>query len=339
MPAVPPPTIDDLLRILANAQLTVTSVDGDYSTSPEMILNLRFSRSSLGESAVYVFENPSLILRQLSELLNQLLDAKVDIAMEGVYRDRTVKSIEDCIAFMQQELRQDTASLGTLYTKMRRDHLTDAICYLRELGRRRRDIDERQAKAAQREAAERVRKAADEEIKRREKEERDRKDREGQEAKRRKWAEEEEREQKRRSGQTSDSGYARDSAEARMWETYRAMGGFDRFTENQRKTFDDVFREAFEGKGFYSESNYQKKYEYKRYGGRSEQAKTPPPNTKRKWHEILGVAPGANRDEIRKAARRMTGALHPDKPENRTPEKLAELQAVNEAKAEGLGGI
>lgn len=318
MPAVPPPTIDDLLRILANAQLTVTSVDGDYSTSPEMILNLRFSRSSLGESAVYVFENPSLILRQLSELLNQLLDAKVDIAMEGVYRDRTVKSIEDCIAFMQQELRQDTASLGTLYTKMRRDHLTDAICYLRELGRRWRDIDERQAKAAQREAAERVRKAADEEIKRREKEERDRKDREGQEAKRRKWAEEEEREQKRRSGQTSDSGYARDSAEARMWETYRAMGGFDRF---------------------YGESNYQKKYEYKRYGGRSEQAKTPPPNTKRKWHEILGVAPGANRDEIRKAARRMTGALHPDKPENRTPEKLAELQAVNEAKAEGLGGI
>jgi hypothetical protein len=328
MPAVPPPTIDDLLRILANATLTATPVDSHYSTSPQMILNLGFSRSSLGESAVYVFENPSLILQQLSELLKQLLDAKVDMSLEGAYRDRTVKSIEDCIAFMQQELRQDTASLGTLYTKMRRDHLTDAICYLRELDRRRRDIDERQAKAAQREAAERVRKAADEEIKRREREEeeRDRKDREGQEAKRRKWAREEEEERKRRSSKTSDSGYARGSKEEAMWNAFRAAGGFEGFTA--RKDFKDAFEQTF-GYG-----NYKDQYdEFKR--------STPPPSSpgKRKWFEVLGVKPGASRDEIRKAARAKTGALHPDKPGNRTPDKLAELQAVNEAKAEGLGGI
>jgi DnaJ-domain-containing protein 1 len=65
---------------------------------------------------------------------------------------------------------------------------------------------------------------------------------------------------------------------------------------------------------------------------------TPPPSdpNKKPWYEVLGISASANASEIRRAARKLTKALHPDKPENRTPENEALLREINEAKATGL---
>jgi uncharacterized protein YbjQ (UPF0145 family) len=341
----PIPTLNDILTILENVESITASFDtSGYSfsnaeTSEYITLNFRFRRSAIGfKAAPFVFEYPRSLFPEIARAIRKLYQEQPE-NLERAYREVTKKSIADVMGFVEQEMKQDTNALGTLYTKMRREHFQDALKYLRELGRRRRDADERM----EHEAEERLRKAADEEIKRREQAERERQDREGQEAKRRRWEDEEEARRKRRSKQTSDSGYARGSREETLWNAYRAAGGFEHFNQDAKKSFDDIFRQAFEG-GFYgtadyagtssNRSTYEEAFRQKR-GGRS----TPPPNGKRKWYEVLGCAPGANRDEIRKAARAKTGDLHPDKPGNRTPEKLAELQAVNEAKAEGLGGI
>lgn len=57
----------------------------------------------------------------------------------------------------------------------------------------------------------------------------------------------------------------------------------------------------------------------------------PAPGAARKWFDILGVTPGASKDEIHAAYRKLASANHPDK--GGTAEAMA---AVNKARDEGL---
>jgi hypothetical protein len=335
----PTPTLDEILTILENVESISAAFDtSGYSfpnaeTAEYITLNFRFRRGAVGfKAAPFVFEYPRSLFPEIAKIIRKLYQEQ-SASMEAVYRERTKKSISDVMAFIEQEMKQDTNALGTLYTKMRREHFQDALKYLRELSRRRDDIEAKQVYETER----RAREAIDEEIARREKAAREKADREGQEAKRRKWAEDEERERKRRTGQTSDSGYARGSKEERMWNAFREAGGFEKFNEERAKSnFDDLFSRAFYG-GDYAN---QQRYNYQSHSGKgSGETRTPPPpvDGKRRWYEVLGCAPGATRDQIRAAARQAAKGLHPDKNKNSADgEKFKE---ITEAKAEGLAGI
>ena len=73
------------------------------------------------------------------------------------------------------------------------------------------------------------------------------------------------------------------------------------------------------------------------FGSRN-RSSTPKNNTgKRPWHEVLGVAVSASKDEIKKAYRKLAAKYHPDRyKEKDGHEKMAE---INTARDTGLGGL
>lgn len=335
------PSLDDLLSIFSTAEHMRATFEGDFTsgfpsgeTASTITLSFTFRRTRLDYSAApFAFEYPSKlfpeIVKQL-ELLKELLG--LSSMMEEAYRfGDSKKSIEDAISFMEQELNQDVRGLGSLYTKMRREHFEATVKYLRELARRRQEAEARLAGARKRQAEEASRQSADNERKRREQTEKAKA-----EAHRR-WEAEEAERIKRRKSQTSDSGYARGSAEGRAWQAFREAGGF----EDLKGTFhyDDI-RKAYEEeirRRQAKEEDYQYGFYSDPFGTHRNQRASPPPGARKKWFEILGCAAGASGDEIRKAARQVAKGLHPDK--NKDPEAAKKFKEISEAKAEGLQGL
>lgn len=333
---LPPPSLDELLAILSsNPELSASPGYNDTMT-----LNFTFKRPNFAAGSKYVFEYPSLIFPEIKKQLELLRELLASIrVLEDAYRfGDPKKSIDDSIAFLEQELNQDVRGLGSLYTNMRREHLNASMKYLRELGRRRRDAEEMASAFKRRQAEEHeARRKADEE---------DERKRYKEEAHRR-WDEQEAAARRRQQSKTSESGYTRGSPEEAAWEAFRQGGGFEhmrgknhyedsfrrateeeiRRRQNKAKSpppnydFNDFFRDAFSGG---NNSNHR-------------QSPPPPSGTKRKWFEILGCPAGSTADQIRKAARQASKGLHPDK--NKDPEAMKKFQEISEAKAEGLQGL
>lgn len=346
------PTLEELLAILASAEnprATFIREDNSFpnsETAASITLSFTFRREKLNSmasgwgAADYVFAYPTKLfpemLKQL-ELLREMLG--LSSMMEDAYRfGDPKKSIEDAISFMEQELNQDTGSLGTLYTKQRREHFEATVKYLRELDRRRRESEARLDAA-------RKRRAESE----RQNYERDRQ--REREEKHRKWEEEEAKKRRWQRERTTDSGYAKGSEEEKIWEAFRAAGGF----ENMRGAnhFEDAMRAAAaeelrrrareERKKSY-DSDYKSRYEYTsgwnpfgNFDGQTSTPPPPPPPGKKKWYEILGCAAGADANTIRRAARKAASGLHPDK--NKDPKAAERFKEISEAKAEGLQGL
>lgn len=331
------PTLDDLISILSTAENLRASFnreDGSFpnsETAQTITLSFTIRRTRLDFSAEpFAFSFPTKILPETAkqlELLRELMG--ISHMMEDAYRfGDPKKSIDDAIAFIEQEMKQDTNGLGTLYTKMRQEHFTATLKYLVELRRRREEAEARLAGARKRrdDANAKAREEAD---------------RRGQEEKRRKWEEEEKQRRAWQKGRTSDSGYAKGSPEEKLWEAFRMGGGFDDL--RGRNHFDD-FRKAAEEelrrrgqKASWTEYEFMGGGTYSNDYGKNEQPKSPPPSSKRKWFEVLGCAAGADANEIRRAARNAAKGLHPDK--NKDPKAADRFKEISEAKAEGLGGL
>lgn len=316
-----PPTLDELIDLLSK-------MDGVEATSflqvDQIGVTLKFSKAKLGSVGIHAFNAPTQMVR---ELFQQLVMYKAyrlrDEMNESLFRAQgTTKTIEDAIAFLEQELKQDTSSLGTLYTKMRRDHFKDAISYLTELSRRREEGDRKAREERQRREQEEIKRKLDEEIRRREQEQRRREAEEAKAEAHRRWERQEEERRKRYGERTSDSGYARGSAEDRAWTEFFAAGGFGQYRSffNDSEAFHRAFYEGMKGA----------------YGGKQEEKPSSPP-AKKKWYEILGCKAGATRDEIRRAFRKAAKGLHPDT--NKNPADAERFKEISEAKAEGLDGL
>lgn len=116
-------------------------------------------------------------------------------------------------------------------------------------------------------------------------------------------------------------------------------------------SFDQDFADAFAGAREYWEktfkedmhSSFHEGFFYNRGFGHQQRKQQDQPKARNKgrapWHEVLGVPVNSDEATIKKAWRVLASALHPDKPENRTPEKLEKLKDVNTAKDEGLRGL
>jgi hypothetical protein len=316
--ATPPPSLEDLLTILTRvSNLRVNFMNLTDPKGDTVELCFEFKRSNLGPAATYVFEYPSLIFPAILTLLH------ADEAMEAAFRTPKQRTIEDCIAFMENEYKNIGShyGLGQLYAAQAGAAFSCTIGYLRELDRRRREIDRRQAAGA-----EARRKAAEEEIKRKVQEEIKRREEEVKRAKAEahaRWEKEEAEKRKWQQKKTSDSGYDQSKRPPPDYSYFE-----DLMNEARRQGFDEEMRHHFEGV-------FGNAFGYKDFG------KSPPPPSsggKRRWFEILGCKPNANRDEIRRAARQAAKGLHPDIPGQDTPENQGKIREINEAKAEGLQG-
>lgn len=112
------------------------------------------------------------------------------------------------------------------------------------------------------------------------------------------------------------------------------------FYEDQFESyFSDALRNAWRGyQANWEEEAFRNAFEGT-YSNR-EEPKTKARNKDRApWFEVLGVPVNANKATIKAAWRRKVKDLHPDKPENRTPENEQRIRDVNTAKDEGLRGL
>lgn len=330
MPAATPgpPSLEDLLTILSRvSNLRVNFVNITDPSGNTIELCFEFKRGNLGPAGIYVFEHPSMIFPAILALIG------ADEAMEHAFRaGDPAKTIDDCIAFIDQMARGIDPSMGPLFAQQARAHFASTLKYLNELSRRRREID-RRANAGE----ELRRKAAEEEVARKVKEEIKRREEEIKRAKREahaRWEKEEAAKAKGRSQRTSNSGYDPgkgpfNSGPPPGFKNEGPYGNMfeDMMNEARRQGWGEEFKTHFEG--VFGGSAF--------YGGNTA-APPPPSNGKRKWFEILGCKPAANRDEIRRAAREAAKGLHPDIPGQDTPENQAKIREINEAKAEGLQG-
>jgi hypothetical protein len=268
-------------------------------------LKYTFKREHLGPAGVYVFEHPSTIFTRIREMLI------ADDAREQQWRASDGARIADSIRYLQEKLKQ-VSGLNGLVDRMDETFYRSTIKYLAELGQRRLEIDKRM------DAAEKVRKAAEEdEIRRKVEEEIKRREHDRAQAKKEaheRWAREQEEKEKTKRRWTPPPGFGSfsDQESARtFWKNFA-----DYINEDDRDKFDGMFT------GW--------------YGERRQQAPPPPAGSGSKWFEILGCAPGASRDEIRRAAREAAKGLHPDK--NKNPADAEKFKTITEAKAEGLQG-
>lgn len=327
--ATPKPSLEDLLTILSRCsglRANFPDLSGGLSVAKDTVeICFKFKREHLGPSAKWVFEQPSTILPTLIELL------QYDDMLEKQFRAQGVnKTLDDCKAFIEQMAKSVDPSMGALYAKQARDHLSCTAAYLRELDRRRREAERRV-----KEAEEINRKAEEEELRRKVEEALRKEKAEKQRAKeeaRARWEREEAEKRQRDSKRTSDSG-----TNSNQKGPPPGGGNFwdDHFFEEMLRASGvdpNTFKQKFGGDPF--SKNYHSNF----YGGKSSFHSETPSGGKRKWFEVLGCAPGASRDEIRRAARERAKGMHPDIPGQDTPENQARIREINEAKAEGLQG-
>lgn len=306
MPAATPPPkpcLEDILTILSRCELGASFASPDSS---EITLNLRFKKAHLGPAGIYVFDWPSLLLATIRELL------AADEAMEKAFRAQSPRNtIEDVIGYLTLKHSQ-ISGLNGLSDRIDAAMFGSALQYLRELDRRRREIDRRAAadtEARRKSAEDEIRRRVEEEIRRREEEQRKAKE----EANRR-WAEEEAKKRKWQQNKTSDSGKSPPPGGSSFYDAYSSV--FEEFARA------------------YNRTNHRRFYDF----DYDSPPPPPPSGGKRKWFEILQCSPNATRDEIRRAARQAAKGLHPDIPGQDTPENQRRIREITEAKAEGLSG-
>lgn len=308
--ATPKPSLEDLLTILSRcSELRANYSDINDPNSIELCF--KFKKEHLGPAAQFVFSYPSTILPTLIELL------QFDDALEKEFRRGDPRNtIDHVISYIDQKLKM-VNSVGSMGIEGRLDSafLQATLKYLRELDRRRREADRRT-----KEAEELNRKREEEEIRRRVEEAILREKQEKQRAKeeaRARWEREEAEKAKRDSKRTSDSGTYGNAHYGNSWDKH-------------------FFEEMLRASGMNRES-FRKKF-YQEWGDPFNESHktTPPPSGKRRWYEVLGCPPGANRDQIRRAAREAAKGLHPDT--STDPQAKEKFQAISEAKAEGLAG-
>jgi hypothetical protein len=314
-----PPTLADLLALFGNA--VGPSATFPWGESLDVIhLTWSFKKEDLGEALwVYAGKWPSMIIPALVshlKLSGEMLG--VSTKLEDAFRtNQPVKSIDDAIAFLQQELSQDVHSIGTLYTKMRRDFLNATITYMMELGRRRREADER-LRETEILRKQRAREKTDREAEALRRAENERAKAEAHA----RWQRAEEDKARHNRKKTSDSGFNPSSQEEAFWKAFRDAGGFENF-----------------GGGGFREFNWE--FNWGNSGPKGRSPPPPPPSSsggKRRWFEVLGVQPNASKDEIKKAARKLASQFHPDKHRD-DPAMSRKMQEVNNARDEGLDGL
>lgn len=324
--ATPKPTLEELLIILSRSSgLRLNVLDNEDAYGGTVELCFKFKREHLGPAADWVFKNPSAIFPNLKELL------EFDDVLEKAYRaDDPRNTLEDCLAYIQQK-REYLRVLNGLSDKMDAAFFNSTLKYLSELIRRRRDADRRTA-----EANEARRKRDEEEIAAKVREEILRREQERQRAKAEahaRWEREESEKRKWQEKKTDDGSFGG-----------RGKAGPNPYTGFYEKAFrdagidpnDPMFRDAFRYAGFGDFGNSSNRRNYESPFGKAPPPPPPPTDGKRKWYEILGCAPGASRDEIRRAAREAAKGLHPDT--SKDPKAKEKFQEISEAKAEGLSG-
>lgn len=321
--ATPKPSLEDLLILLSRCSgLRINILDMADTHGNVAELCFKFDRRNLGPAGDWVFKNPSSIFPALKDFL------EFDETLEKAYRDGDPRNtIDDAIAYLEQKL-QTLRSWGGLEGAMDKAIFTSTLKYLRELSRRRRDADRRT-----KEAEEARRKNDEEEIKRKVEEEIRRREQERQRAKaeaHRRWEQEEAEKRKWQEKKTDDGSSNQQRYSNPFEEELRKAFGFDA----NDPIFNEEFRKAWQGFGYGFGS--RRPYENSFGDSYGKSPPPPPPGAKRKWFEILGCAPDATRDEIRRAAREAAKGLHPDT--STDPKAKEKFQEISEAKAEGLQG-
>lgn len=295
-----PPTLEELVKILRIA--TNFRIARDEVTD-RITITFEVSKKDCEEEQVHVWTVGSLFLKALSENLDRLHFFESLVQRYGP--DKKGATAADCIAFINNELKH-LPPTGGLDNTMRRRFYNTVNEKLAELQEWRAFVDY--------ERFENLRKA--EEERRKQQQARDREAR-----KQQKRAEEEY--QKRK----SEEEIRRKMYEEEQRQRFReeAQEGFRQ--ENLHANFEDLFREA---KAHFS------------FRDRFEEAfrappPPPPPGVKRRWFEVLGVRPNANKAQIRYAARKLRAKYHPDRYKGKDAhERMVE---INAAYAEGLGGL
>lgn len=312
MPAyTAPPTLEQLLGLLdaAGEARATRETSGNRTHFVFSVDN-----EKLAELGGSFYANGPGVLQAIREAVERLhyID---DATKQYNSPDAKGSTAADCQAFIQNELKN--VGFSGLEANMRRRFYNSILQKLVELGVWRAAVDAKRfenQKEAERKRRE-EQKRRDEEIKR---------------AQDKMWEdmrkqEERMKEKQERERRESAAGSERDSKSRQ-----EGFGFEDSFYRD--------FNEAFRNRRYWKDESFG-------FGGTSsnagqkEQPKTKARNkTRDPWHIVLGVPITAKKDEIKKAWRLLVKELHPDKPENRTPEKLEKLKDVNTAYEEGIAG-
>lgn len=296
-----PPTLEQLRALLRCASVeSKRTPDGKYSE-----IRFKIDNQKLYDSGGSYFGTDSQIYAGFLDVMDRITEFE-DITKR--YADHiTGVTCDDMIV----QFRRDLSSIRNngLLEVLQRAMFENAIKKMEELKEWRRAAD---AKRHERERAQREQMRKDKE--RREEEalkERQRKEKEWKEA---------------------HKEYNKEDAES-FWKDFENAFGGDQadwarqYQQQWRSAFGDAFSQ---GRG-----NNRQRSQYE------QQQQRPKARNKGRapWFVVLGVPPNSDKATIKSAWRKLASDLHPDKPGNRTPEKLEKLKDVNTAKDEGLRGL
>lgn len=317
------PTLEEILLILGRAKIDASFIGFDATT---ITINLTFKKEHLGPAAKWVFEAPTVFF---DEVRRQLADD--GIAEEQFRSAPPVNTIAECISFIQNELDQaPRTAQSKVHEAMMVKLFRSTLRYLSEVAQRRlaADTKKMQQEQARKKAEEdEIRRRVEEEIRKREADRQ-----KGKEEARKRWAEEEERRSRQKKKNPGyNSGYepppgASDWAKGPPpgWGNFANGPPPGGLNEEQAKAYYRAFEDIFQGFGGF-------------YDGKTGYGPPPPPSggsSKRTCYDILGVKPGASKDEIKKAYRKKAAEFHPDR--YKGADANAKMAEINVARDEAL---